>query len=77
MTTTEATTRAIEICPDRTVICTEQHHSEKHADCRSESFRCQISIHPAIEGDAACQQFNGPSFENCLEQLTIAKGIKL
>lgn len=70
MTTTEATTRAISLCHDRTVICVERYTSCKHPDARTESLDCSVSIHPAIIGTADCQQFKAPSFEQCLNYLT-------
>lgn len=70
MTTTEATTKAISLCPDRTVICVERYTSCRHTDARTESLDCRVSIHPAIIGTAPCQQFTGPSFEACLDLLS-------
>lgn len=70
MNTTEATNQAIRLVPDRTVICREDYQSTHHGDYRAEELRCTISVHPAIEGAGACQQFNGPSFSVCLAALT-------
>jgi len=70
MTTADATTQAIRMVPGHTVICNERYQSTHHGDVRTEGLDCQISVHPALEGSALCQQFRGSSFETCLHHLT-------
>lgn len=74
MTTTEATNVAVRLIPGHTVICNERYQSTQHGDRRTEGLECHISVHPALTGTAPCQQFHGPSFEHCLQQLAGACG---
>lgn len=70
MTAADATRQAIRLLPDHTVICQERYQSTHHQPAvRTLETECQISVHPSIEGRAACQQFRAGSFDGCLEQL--------
>ena len=68
MNTPEATSRAIALCPDRTVKVSEDYWSVQHGDCRTEGSECGIYILPGLNG-APCQSFTGPSFQSCLAQI--------
>lgn len=77
MTTSEATARAIDLCPEHSVICTEFFRSTKFTHHREEGSNYMVTILPAITGPDAGQRFIGPSFEHCLDKLaaTIASAI--
>lgn len=69
MTTSEATTKAIELLPKHTIFCHEEYQSTHHGDYRAEELRYYISVLPALVGDKPCQQFEGKAFKSCLEEI--------